>query len=36
MGNPDDAKNGMTETQIIEGYKILMNKGVKLFGIYAF
>ena len=36
MDNSDDAKNAMTEKQIIEAYKILMNKGVKLFRIYAF
>ena len=36
MDNSDDAKNWMIEKQIIEAYKILMNKGVKLFRIYAF
>ena len=36
MDNSADAKNGMTEKQIIEAYKILMNKGVKLFRIYTF
>lgn len=36
MGNPGDAKYGLTREQIIEGIKILMNKGVKKFGIHAF
>ena len=36
MDNPGDAKYGMTKKQIIEAYKILMNKGVKYFGIHAF
>ena len=36
MDNSADAKNGMTEKQIIEAYKILMNKEVKLLRIYVF
>ena len=36
MGNPGDAKYGMTEAQIIEAYRILKEKGAKRFGIHAF
>lgn len=36
MDNPGDAKYGMTHDQIIEAYKILMEKGVKHFGVHAF
>ena len=36
MDNPGDAKYGMTKDQIIEGYRILKEKGVKRFGIHAF
>lgn len=36
MDNPQDAKYGMTTEQIIEGYRILRDKGVKRFGIHAF
>ena len=36
MGNPGDAKYGMTKEQIVEAYKILVGKGVKNFGIHAF
>jgi len=36
MDNPGDAKYGMTKEQMIEGYKILMSKGVKEFGIHSF
>ncbi len=36
MDNPGDAKYGMTKEQIIEGYRILREKGVKRFGIHAF
>ena len=36
MDNPGDAKYGFTKEQIIEGYKILMAKGVKHFGLHAF
>ena len=36
MDNPGDAKYGFTKEQIIEGYKILKEKGVEKFGIHAF
>lgn len=36
MGNPGDAKYGMTEAQIIEAYRILKEKDAKRFGIHAF
>ncbi len=36
MDNPGDAKYGMTDDQLIEGYKILKSKGVKEFGLHAF
>lgn len=36
MDNPGDAKYGFTKEQIIEGYKILEQKGAKRFGIHAF
>ena len=36
MDNPEEAKFGMTEAQILEGYKILKEKGVEHFGIHAF
>ena len=36
MDNPGDAKYGMTREQIAEAYKIMMDKGVKHFGIHAF
>ena len=36
MDNPGDAKYGFTKDQIIEGYKILKEKGAKRFGIHAF
>ncbi|MBE7065799.1 MAG: diaminopimelate decarboxylase [Ruminococcaceae bacterium] len=36
MGNPGDAKYGMTKTQIFEAVEILMKKGVKHFGLHAF
>ncbi len=36
MGNPGDAKYGMTKEQIIEAYKLLKAKGAKRFGIHAF
>ena len=34
--NPGDAKYGFTHEQIIEGFKILKEKGAKYFGIHAF
>ena len=36
MDNPGDAKYGFTHEQIIEGFKILNQKGVKTFGLHAF
>ncbi len=36
MGNPGDAKYGMTKAQIFEAVEILMKKGVKHFGLHAF
>lgn len=36
MDNPGDAKYGFTHEQIIEGFKILKEKGAKNFGIHAF
>ena len=36
MDNPGDSKYGMTKDQIIEGFKIMKEKGVKHFGIHAF
>lgn len=36
MDNPGDAKYGMTKEQMISGIKIMMDRGVKKFGIHAF
>jgi len=36
MDTPQDAKYGFTREQMTEGFKILMSKGVKHFGIHAF
>jgi len=36
MDNPGDAKYGFTKEQLIDGFKILKEKGVKEFGIHAF
>ncbi len=36
MDNPGDSKYGMTKEQLIEGYKIMKEKGAKHFGIHAF
>lgn len=36
MDNPGDSKYGMTEEQIFEAFRIMMEKGVKHFGIHAF
>lgn len=36
MDNPGDAKYGFTKEQLIEGFKILKEKGVKTFGIHSF
>ena len=36
MDNPGDAKYGMTESQLMEAFRILREKGAKRFGIHAF
>lgn len=36
MDTPKDAKYGFTHEQLIEGFKILKEKGAKRFGIHAF
>lgn len=36
MGNPADAKYGLTRPQLTEAVKILLSEGVKEFGIHAF
>ncbi len=36
MDNPGDAKYGMTKEQMIEGYRIMKEKGVEEFGIHSF
>ena len=36
MDNPGDAKYGFTKEQLIEGFKLLKQKGAKHFGIHAF
>lgn len=36
MGNPGEAKFGFTRDQLTEGYRILMQKGVRRFGLHAF
>jgi diaminopimelate decarboxylase len=36
MDNPGDAKYGFTKDQMIEGFKILKEKGAETFGIHAF
>tara|TARA_Y100000310_G_scaffold292143_1_gene320672 strand:- start:109 stop:1365 length:1257 start_codon:yes stop_codon:yes gene_type:complete len=35
IGNPTEAKYGFTKEQIIEGYKIAKQKGVKRFGLHT-
>lgn len=35
IGNPEEAKYGLTEAQLFKAYKILQNKGVKRFGIHT-
>lgn len=35
IGNPEEAKYGLTEAQLFKGYKILQEKGVKRFGIHT-
>jgi diaminopimelate decarboxylase len=36
MDNPSEAKYGFTKEQMIEGFKILKERGVKHFGIHSF
>ena len=36
MDNPGDSKYGFTKEQMFEGFRILKEKGVKIFGIHAF
>lgn len=36
MDKPGDAKYGFTKEQLLEGYKILKEKGAKRFGLHAF
>lgn len=36
MDTPGEAKYGFTKDQLIEGYRILKEKGVKRFGLHAF
>lgn len=36
MDNPGEAKYGFTKEQLFDGYKLLMEKGAKHFGIHAF
>ena len=36
MDHPGDAKYGMTKQQMIDGFRLLMKKGAKRFGIHAF
>lgn len=36
MDNPGDAKYGLTTEQLIEGYRVLKEKGVETFGMHAF
>ncbi|ADD67578.1 Orn/DAP/Arg decarboxylase 2 [Denitrovibrio acetiphilus DSM 12809] len=35
IGKPEDAKYGLTKTQMIEAYKIMKSKGVKKFGMHT-
>lgn len=36
MDNPGDAKYGLTTEQLIEGYRVLKERGVENFGMHAF
>lgn len=36
MDNPGDSKYGFTKEQLLEGYRLLKEKGVKHFGLHAF
>jgi diaminopimelate decarboxylase len=35
IGNPVEAKYGLTDDQIVEGYRIMQDKGVKHFGLHT-
>lgn len=35
IGNPEEAKYGFTKEQLLEGYRILKEKGVKRFGLHT-
>lgn len=35
IGKPEEAKYGLTREQMLEGYKILKNKGMKRFGMHT-
>lgn len=35
IGSPEEAKYGFTEQQLIEGYKMLKDRGVKRFGLHT-
>lgn len=35
IGNPEEAKYGFTREQLFEGYKMLLEKGVKRFGLHT-
>ncbi len=35
IGNPEDAKYGLTREQLIEAYKLMKDKGVKRFGLHT-
>ncbi|MDR2964066.1 MAG: diaminopimelate decarboxylase [Bacteroidales bacterium] len=35
IGHPEEAKYGLTEAQLFEGYKLLQQKGVRRFGIHT-
>lgn len=35
IGNPEESKYGFTREQLVEGYKLLKEKGVKRFGIHT-
>jgi len=35
IGNPEDAKYGLTKEQLFEAYKICLDKGVKRFGLHT-
>uniref|UniRef100_UPI004056F1CA diaminopimelate decarboxylase n=1 Tax=Agathobacter sp. TaxID=2021311 RepID=UPI004056F1CA len=36
MDNPGDSKYGMTKEQLIEGFRVMKEKGAKHFGVHAF